>query len=164
MTANTDRIEKRVHLRAPRERVWRAISNAEEFGTWFGVEFDAPFAAGSKVSGRIVPTKIDAEVAKVQEPYSGMPCDIVVERIEPMSLFSFRWHPYAIEPGADYSLEPTTLVEFRLENASGGTLLTISESGFDGIPLARRAEAFESNAEGWAMQATLIGKYLAKAA
>jgi uncharacterized protein YndB with AHSA1/START domain len=164
MNANTDRIEKRVHLRAPRERVWRAISNADEFGTWFGVEFDAPFAAGAKITGRIVPTKVDAEVAKMQEPHSGMNCDITVERIEPMSLFSFRWHPYAIEPGADYSSEPTTLVEFRLEEAADGTLLTISESGFDRIPLARRAEAFASNDEGWTIQTTLIGKYLAQVA
>jgi uncharacterized protein YndB with AHSA1/START domain len=164
MSPNSDRIEKKVHLRAPRERVWRAISNAEEFGAWFGVEFDAPFAAGARITGRIVPTKVDAKVAKMQEPHTGAGCDITVERIEPMSLFSFRWHPYAIEPGADYSREPTTLVEFKLEKAANGTLLTITESGFDGIPLARRAEAFASNEQGWAIQVTLIEKYLAQAA
>ncbi|MEX2124690.1 MAG: SRPBCC family protein [Woeseia sp.] len=160
MNSETDRIEKSILLRAPQKRVWQAISNAKEFGHWFGVEFDGPFVAGAHITGRIVPTKVDAEVAKMQEPYSGMACDVTVERIEPVNLLSFRWHPYAIEAGADSTKEPTTLVTFELEAVSHGTMLTITESGFDRIPLARRAEAFKSNEEGWSMQAALIEKYL----
>ena len=163
MTSETDRIEKKILLRAPLERVWQAISDAQQFGTWFGVEFDEPFTPGASVTGRIVPTEVDAEVAKMQAPHTGMACDITVERIEPMKLFSFRWHPYAVEPGGDDAKEPTTLVTFRLAAGPDGTLLTITESGFDRIPLARRAEAFASNEQGWAIQTTLIEKYLARA-
>jgi uncharacterized protein YndB with AHSA1/START domain len=160
MTSNTDRIEKTAVLRASQERVWQAITDARQFGTWFGVEFDAPFAPGAHIPGRIVPTKVDTEVAKMQEPWAGIACDITVERIEPMRLFSFRWQPGAPEPGGEASNDPTTLVEFRLANHPEGTLLTITESGFDAIPLARRAAAFKGNEEGWRIQATLIGKYL----
>src|SRR4051812_35928282 len=101
MPGSTDRIEKTVLLRAPLHRVWRAISDPKEFGAWFGVEFDGPFVAGARVTGRITPTKADAEVAKAQTPYAGMKFDFTVDRIEPMRLFSFRWHPFAIEPGVD---------------------------------------------------------------
>jgi uncharacterized protein YndB with AHSA1/START domain len=158
---NTDRIEKRILLRAPRERVWRAISDARQFGLWFGVAFDGPFVAGARLTGRIVPTTVDAEVAKLQEPHAGTRFEIAVDRIEPMRRFSFRWHPYAVESGVDYSQEPMTLVLFELEEAEGGTLLTISESGFDRIPLARRAKAFSANDGGWTKQTELIEKYLA---
>lgn len=161
---DTDRIEKQAVLRAPRERVWQAISDANEFGTWFGIEFEAPFSRGSTVPARIVPTKVDAEVAKSQEPHAGTPFEIRIERIEPEWLFSFRWHPYEPETGADFDSAPSTLVEFMLEDHPDGTLLTITESGFDRIPLAKRAEAFASNEQGWTIQATLIGKYLARAA
>jgi uncharacterized protein YndB with AHSA1/START domain len=160
--STTDRIEKKVVLRATRERVWRAISDAKQFGVWFGVEFDGPFVAGAALTGKIVPTQVDAEVAKAQEPHRGTPFECRIERIEPMSHFSFRWHPYAIERSADYSNEPTTLVAFDLEETEGGTLLCITESGFDQIPLARRAEAFTSNDAGWTAQAELIAKYLAR--
>jgi hypothetical protein len=110
--------------------------------------------------GKIVPTTVDAEVAKVQERYAGMTFEFQVDRIEPMRLFSFRWHPFAIDPNVDYSKEPMTLVTFELAEVSAGTLLTITESGFDRIPLARRAKAFEANEEGWAAQIRLIEKYL----
>jgi len=163
MPSATDRIEKTVLLRAPPERVWRAISDPREFGTWFGVEFDGPFVAGARVTGRIVPTKVDAQVAKAQEPHAGAKFECTIDRVEPMRLFSFRWHPYGVEQGVDYSKEPTTLVTFALEEAAGGTKLTITETGFDQIPLERRAKAFSANAEGWAMQAKLIEKYLAGA-
>ena len=163
MVSDTDRIEKQILLRAPLERVWDAISDATQFGAWFGAEFDQQFAPGTSISGRIVATKVDAEVARMQEPHTGISCDITVDRIEPMKLLSFRWHPYAIEPGGDYSKEPTTLVTFELEEVRGGTRLTITESGFDRVPLARRAEAFASNEQGWAIQTTLIEKYLAQA-
>jgi uncharacterized protein YndB with AHSA1/START domain len=132
--STTDRIEKKVLLRAPRDRVWSAISDARQFGTWFGVEFDGPFAAGAAMRGRITPTQVDPEVAKMQEPHTGKAFDITVDRIEPPKLFSFRWQ------------------------------LTITESGFDKIPLERRAKAFAANEGGWTHQAELIAKYLAGAA
>jgi uncharacterized protein YndB with AHSA1/START domain len=162
MATDTDRIEKQILLRAPLERVWKAISDARQFGTWFGVEFDEQFAPGASMGGRIVPTKVDQEVAKMQEAYSGTAFDITLERIEPMSLFSFRWHPYAVEPDTDYSKEPTTLVTFVLQKVADGVLLTITESGYDQVPLERRAEAFKANEQGWAIQTTLIEKYLAR--
>jgi uncharacterized protein YndB with AHSA1/START domain len=162
--ATTDRIEKKVLLSAPRARAWKALTDAEEFGIWFGVKFEGPFTAGKPQRGVIVPTKVDAEVAAAQKPYAGMPFEITVDRIEPERLFSFRWHPFAVEPGVDYSQEPTTLIVFTLEDAPNGVLLTVTESGFDRIPLARRAKAFTANEGGWTMVMTLIEKYLAKTA
>jgi len=159
---STDRIEKKILLRAPRERVWRAISDANEFGSWFGVAFDGPFAEGARLTGRITPTTVDAEVARMQEPYAGKAFEWTVEQIEPMRRITFRWHPYAVEEGVDYSKEPTTLIEFELADAPGGILLSIRESGFDRIPLARRAKAYKANEGGWEMQTRLIEKYLAK--
>lgn len=161
MSRNTpDRIEKRMLLHASRERVWRAISEAKQFGSWFGVELDGEFVAGTRLSGRIAPTKVDPAVAKLQQPYVGFPFEFHIDRIEPLSLFSFRWHPSAVDRNADCSSEPMTLVEFRLEEAAQGTLLTITESGFDRIPLERRAKAFTSNEGGWTHQLKLIEKYL----
>jgi uncharacterized protein YndB with AHSA1/START domain len=164
METNTDRIEKKVLLRAPLERVWRAVSDARQFGAWFGVAFDAPFAPGARMIGTIVPTKADEEVAKLQKPYEGRTFEITVDRIEPRRLFSFRWHPFAVDPAVDYSSEPTTLVVFELDEVAGGTSLTITESGFDRIPLARRAQAFTANEGGWTHQAKLIEKYLSHVA
>jgi uncharacterized protein YndB with AHSA1/START domain len=164
MSSSSDRIEKMVLLKAPCDRVWHAISDSRQFGTWFGVEFDGPFVAGAHLTGRIVPTKVDAEIARAQAPHAGTPFDITVDRIEPMRLFSFRWHPFAVDPGVNYSDEATTLVTFRLDEVPGGTRLTITESGFDRIPLERRAQAFTSNEQGWAAQAMLIEKYLAAGA
>jgi uncharacterized protein YndB with AHSA1/START domain len=112
--------------------------------------------------GVIVPTTVDAEVAKAQKEYEGLPFEIVIEQIEPERLFSFRWHPFAVERGVDYSAEPMTLVAFALEEVADGVMLTVTESGFDRIPLARRAKAFTANEEGWGMVVTLIGKYLAR--
>jgi uncharacterized protein YndB with AHSA1/START domain len=160
--AVSDRIEKRITLNAPRTRVWKAIADAEQFGSWFGVKFDGPFQVGKPLRGVMVGTKVDPEVAKAQQRYAGKPFDIVVERIEPERLFSFRWHPYAVEPGVDYSKEPTTLIEFTLEEKDNGVLLTITESGFDRIPLERRAKAFSANEEGWTKVITLVEKYLAQ--
>ena len=162
MVSNTDRIEKRIILRAPIARVWSAISDARQFGTWFGVEFEGPFVVGKRISGKIVPTKVDDEVARMQEPFTGMACDIIVQRIEPTRLFSFKWHPNAVEPGVDFEKEAMTLVTFELEEVAGATRLTITESGFDAVPLERRAEAFTQNSEGWAAQTKLIEKYLAR--
>jgi uncharacterized protein YndB with AHSA1/START domain len=164
MASNTDRIEKKVLLRAPRERVWRAISDSKQFGSWFGVAFDEPFVAGKPITGKMFTTTVDAEVAKRQEPYIGFAFEFEVDRVEPMRLFSFRWHPFAMDKGVDYSKEPSTLVVFELDEASGGTMLTVTESGFDRIPLERRAKAFAANEGGWAAQMKLIEKYLAAAA
>jgi len=164
MAANTDRIEKKVMLRAPHERVWRAISESKQFGTWFGVEFDGPFVAGTRLIGKLVPTTVDAQAAERQKPYKGLAFEFSIDRVEPMRVFSFRWHPYAVEPGVDYATEPTTLVVFELEEVSGGTMLTVTESGFDRIPLERRAKAFANNEQGWEAQTKLIEKYLALAA
>jgi uncharacterized protein YndB with AHSA1/START domain len=159
----TDRIEKTIVLKAPLDRVWHAISDSKAFGAWFGVAFEGPFVEGNRLKGRIVPTTVDPEIAKAQKPHEGFAFEISVERLEPMRLFSFRWHPYAIDPGVDYSAEPTTLVTFELEAVSGGVRLNITESGYDRIPLARRAEAFKANEGGWEIQARLIAKYLAAA-
>ena len=156
----TDRIEKQIVLHAPLERVWSAISDAEQFGKWFGVAFDGPFVAGARLTGKIVPTTVDPEVAKLQQPHEGKAFEFWVVRIEPMRRISFRWHPFAVEPDVDYSKEPTTLILFELQTVAAGTQLNISESGFDQIPLARRAKAFVANDGGWAHQAVLIKKYL----
>jgi uncharacterized protein YndB with AHSA1/START domain len=158
---NTDRIEKKILLHATRARVWQAISDSRQFGAWFGVAFDGPFIEGARLSGTIVPTSVDAEVARLQTPYAGKAFEFLVDRVEPMRRASFRWHPFAVEPGVDYSTEPTTLIVFELQEVSGGILLTISETGFDHIPLARRAKAFAANDGGWTMQTKLIEKYLA---
>ena len=104
-----DRIEKKIFLRAPRERVWRALTDSREFGTWFGVKFESPFTPGAAVRGVIVGTSVDPEVEKHQKPHEGKPFEITIDRMEPQSLFSFRWHPNAVDPKMDYSAEPTTL-------------------------------------------------------
>lgn len=158
---STDRIEKEVVLRAPLERVWRAISDAEEFGRWFGVRFDGPFVPGAPVTGVITPTTVDDEVARAQERYAGKADTWQIVAVEPKRRLAFRWHPYAVESGTDYSQEPTTLVEFTLDETAEGVLLRIVESGFDSIPVEHRASAFEANSEGWAAQTELVRKYLA---
>jgi uncharacterized protein YndB with AHSA1/START domain len=158
----TDRIEKKILLRAPRAKIWRAISDSAEFGSWFGMRFDEPFRPGPTMRGVIVPTSVNAEVAKAQKPYEGWPVEIRIEKMEPERLFSFQWHPYAIERGVDYSAEPTTLIVFQLEDVPDGVRLTVTESGFDRIPLARRARAFQANEQGWGMVVKLIEDYLGK--
>jgi uncharacterized protein YndB with AHSA1/START domain len=162
MNANTDRIEKQVLLNVPRERMWRALADAEQFGRWFGVRFDAPFAEGGTVTGRITPTEVDAEVAAMQKPHEGKPFEWVVGRIEPMQRITFRWHPFAVDEGADYASEPMTRIVFELHDAPDGILLTVTESGFDALPPARREKAFAANYDGWAHQMTLIAKYLVR--
>ncbi|KWX20417.1 vanillate O-demethylase oxidoreductase VanB [Mycolicibacterium wolinskyi] len=158
---STDRIEKEVLLRAPLDRVWRAISDADEFGRWFGVRFDGPFVAGTSVTGVITPTEMDEEVAAMQEPYTGQADTWQIVAVEAPHRLAFRWHPYAVDQDSDYSAEPTTLVEFSLSEAADGVLLRIVESGFDAIPAERRASAFEANSDGWAHQTELVRKYLA---
>lgn len=158
---SSDRIEKQVVLKAPLERVWRAISDADEFGQWFGVRFDGPFVAGAALTGVMTPTAVDEDAAKAQEPYAGTADTWWIVAVEPPRRLAFRWHPYGIEDGVDYANEPTTLVEFTLEEAADGVLLRIVESGFDALPVERRASAFEGDSEGWAAQTELVRKYLA---
>jgi uncharacterized protein YndB with AHSA1/START domain len=145
----TDAIEKKIVLRAPVPRVWRALTDSEEFGAWFGLRFHGPFVPGADLTGRLtVPG------------YEHLPILIKVERIEPQRIFSFRWHPYAIDPKVDYSSEPMTLIEFELREVDGGTELKVTESGFDQIPLARRAEAFRMNDGGWSQQIKNIERHV----
>jgi uncharacterized protein YndB with AHSA1/START domain len=150
MPSSTDQIVKEIHIAAPPSRVWSAIADSARFGAWFGVAFEGPFVPGEHLRG------------KITEPpdYAGMDCDITVDRIEPETLFSFRWHPYAIDPGADYRTEPTTLIEFTLSSTKDGTLLRVVESGFDNVPLDRRAQAFAGNEEGWAIQVENVRRYV----
>ena len=147
---NTDRIEKTTVLRAPRSTVWRALTTAGEFGTWFGARMSGTFAPGARVSGRIT-----------TPGYDHLTIELVIERVEPERVFSYRWHPFAIDPNADYSTEPMTLCEFTLEDVPEGTRLTVIESGFDRIPAERREVAFRMNDGGWAAQLTNIDRYLA---
>jgi len=129
-----DRIEKKIVLRAPRSRVWRALTDAREFSEWFRVTLRGQFEPGKEISGQVT-----------YPGYEHLTMTARVERMEPDSLFSFRWHPAAIDPKVDYSAEPTTLVEFRLEDAPGGTLLAVTESGFQALPAARQGFAHEAN-------------------
>ena len=145
----TDRIEKRVVLRAPRARVWRALADSKEFGTWFRVKLDGPFAEGATVRGKIT-----------HPGYEHVTMEMRVERIEPETYFAYRWHPYAVDAATDYSQEPMTLVEFRLDETPEGTILSIVESGFDRVPLARRDEAFRMNDSGWTGQAQNIQRHV----
>jgi len=156
---SSDRIEKKVLLHAPLKRVWSALAGSTEFGSWFGMKFEGPFVPGALMRGVIVPTKVNAEVAKAQQKYEGTPVEITVEKMEPERLFSFRWHPYAVEQGVDYSKEPTTLIVFVLEERKDGVMLTVTESGFDQIPLTRRVKAFTANEEGWGMVLKLLEEY-----
>ena len=157
---NMDRIEKKMLLRAPLARVWRAISDSGEFGTWFGMRLDGAFRPGAALRGIIVGTTVNPEIARAQKTYEGKAIEITVERVEPQRLLSFRWHPHAVDATVDYSAEPTTLVEFVIEATPDGVMLTVTESGFDRIPLARRASAFTANEQGWGLVITLIRDYL----
>jgi len=146
-----DRIEKKIVLRAPRSRVWRALTDAGEFNQWFKVALAGEFRAGQRIAGPIT-----------YPGYEYLTMEAWVERMEPESLFSFRWHPFAIERGVDYSKEPTTLVEFRLEEVPEGTLLTVSETGFQQLPAARRSPAHEANSGGWETQLQNLERHVAQ--
>lgn len=147
-------------LPASRERVWQAISDSRRFGTWFGAAFDGPFVAGQAATGQIVPTKVDPDVARLQEPYAGTRLEIVIAAIIPLHTFAFRWHPFALGPAEDYVDEPTTLVSFDVAEAGADIQLTVTETGFDDLPPARRDAAFAANNGGWAHQVRLIERYL----
>ena len=146
---NTDRIEKTIDLKAPPERVWRALTDYKEFSAWFRVNLEGPFVPGQFTRGRIT-----------YPGYEHLVMEVVVVKMEPERLFSFHWHPYPIDPKVDYSKEPPTLVEFTLEKTATGTLLKVTESGFDVIPAARRDEAFRMNSGGWTDQMKNINSYV----
>ncbi len=152
-TADTDRIEKKILVRAPRSRVWRALTDAQEFGKWFGLQLNGTFGPGARVPGKVT-----------HKGYEHVTFEIAVERMEPERLFSWRWHPCPVDPAVDYSAEPTTLVVFEIEEVPDGTMLTVVESGFDQLPPARRAEAYRENEQGWAMQMESIDRYVRTAA
>lgn len=146
----TDRIEKSIELKAPASRVWRALTDYREFGQWFRVELDGPFAPGQVSRGHIT-----------YPGYEHLKWEATIQKMEHERLFSFTWHPYAVEPTVDYSLEPQTLVEFILEKAANGTLLRVVESGFDKLPAGRRRlEAFRMNEGGWTAQIKNIERHV----
>ena len=152
MNTSTDRIERRVVIKGTVARVWRALSDAAEFGNWFGVDFKGKaFAPGEKVQGKIT-----------YPGYEHLTMEILIERVISERLLSFRWHPAAIDPTFDYSQEPTTLVVFELEEVDGGTMLSVAESGLDKIPLHRRAEVYRLNSSGWDAQMENIKKHVAE--
>ena len=144
-----NRIEKRIELKAPVSRVWRALTDHREFGEWFRVKLDGPFVPGQISRGQIT-----------YPGYEHVKWEAVVQKMEPERLFSFTWHPYAVDPQTDYSKETPTLVEFRLEKTTSGTLLLLTESGFDKIPADRRPEAFRMNDGGWTEQMKNIERYV----
>jgi uncharacterized protein YndB with AHSA1/START domain len=145
----TDRIEKTIELKAPVSRVWRALTDHREFGSWFRVRMDGPFEPGRTVRGQIT-----------HPGYEHLKWEAVVQKMEPERLFSFTWHPYAIDPNQDYSSEVPTLVEFILEKTATGTLLRVVESGFDKLPDKRRLEAFRMNETGWSEQMKNIARHV----
>ncbi|MDA8016357.1 MAG: SRPBCC family protein [Thermoanaerobaculia bacterium] len=158
----TDRIEKKTLLRAPLDRVWQAIADSSQFGEWFCLRADGPFVAGEKLRCTIVPTDDDSELAGEHNEYAGVEFDVWVEEILPKRRLSFRWIPYSVDEDADPENELTTLVTFELEEQADGVLLTITESGFDQIPVERRAKAFSANDEGWTHQIHNIEIYVAR--
>jgi len=150
MSSATDRIERKVVLKATRARVWQALTNIEEFNSWFRVKVSGKqFQSGQKYSGQVA-----------YPGYEHVVFEVTIEKAEPQRLLSWRWHPAAIDPKVDYSSEPTTLVEFQLQDAVGGTLLTVVESGIDQIPVARRLDVFRMNSEGWDAQLQNIEKHV----
>ena len=148
---DTNTIAKEITLRAPRERVWRALTDAQEFGAWFGMTLDGSFKEGQAIKGRMSNPK-----------YAHIDVEFVVQAIAPRELFSYRWHPYAIAQNVDFSKEQKTLVEFHLSDAPEGTMLRVIESGFDHVPAGRRAEAFLMNGKGWTAQVENIRRYVEK--
>jgi uncharacterized protein YndB with AHSA1/START domain len=148
---DNDRIHKQIHLKAPRSRVWRALTDHREFSAWFGVNLESPFVAGQATSGQIT-----------NPGYEQIRMEVTVQKLEPESYFSYTWHPYAIEPGVDYSKETPTLVEFTLEDKDGETLLTITESGFAKLPPHRRDEAFRMDDKGWSVQLKDIEEHVTR--
>jgi uncharacterized protein YndB with AHSA1/START domain len=153
MNTSTDRIERKVLIKATRARVWSAVADAAEFGSWFGVDFKGKtFVAGKSVQGKIT-----------YPGYEHLTMEVLIDQVVPERLLSWRWHPAAIDPAVDYSQEPTTLVVFELEEVEGGVMLSVVESGLDKIPLERRATVLRMNSSGWDAQMENVKKHVAKA-
>lgn len=150
-TRDTDRIEKQVVLRVPPARVWQALANAREFGSWFGVELEGEFVPGARLRGRVT-----------TPGYEHMTMELEVERMEPERLLAWRWHPSAPQ-GLDVAAEPPTLVVFELEPVAEGTRLSVTESGFDALPPDRRAAAYRDNEQGWEIQMQAVARHVGQA-
>ena len=148
--SSTNEIRKRLHLKAPPSRVWQAIVDSDQFGTWFHVRLETPFVVGQPTSGQIT-----------YPGWEHVRFTLVTEAIEPETRFAYLWHPYAVDMNTDYSAEPMTRVEFLLQPQDGGTLVTVVESGFDRLPPERLAEAFRMNERGWAEQLDNIRGHVA---
>ncbi|MBL0180661.1 MAG: SRPBCC family protein [Gemmatimonadetes bacterium] len=142
-------MEKAPRRCCPRARVWRALSDATEFGTWFGITLDGPFVPGTTVHGNLRMAGLEHVTLEMR-----------IERVEPEGYFSYQWHPGAIDPKVDYTTEPMTLVEFLLKETATGTAITIIESGFDQLPATRRVEAFRMNTGGWNGQSKKLAGYV----
>lgn len=151
MNTSTDRIEREIVIKAPVKRVWHAITDSTEFGEWFRVKLTRPFVAGERIKGPVL-----------HKGYEHITWDVTIEQMVPEKRFSWRWRPHAIDPNKDYSKEPTTLVVFELSEVPGGTLLKVTESGFDRVPIERRETAYRGNSEGWTIQVGNIERYVSQ--
>jgi uncharacterized protein YndB with AHSA1/START domain len=151
MSNDTNSLSRSITIKAPRSRVWQALTDSKQFGQWFGVTMETPFHAGKPAYGII------------DNPnFKGMKMELAIDRVEPESFFSWRWHPYAVDPKVDYSKETPTLVTFELSEKAGVTTVVITESGFDKIPKHRQPDAFRMNGDGWSIQAERIRDYVEK--
>jgi uncharacterized protein YndB with AHSA1/START domain len=148
--SSTDRVERSIHIKAPRNKVWHSLTNAEEYGKWFGAKLTGKrFEPGQRVQGPIT-----------IQGYEHVVFDVVIDRVEPETLMSYRWHPHAVDASVDYSKEERTLVTFTLKDTPDGTLLTVTETGFDKVPPARRMEAFRGVSNGWPHQLDNIARHV----
>ncbi len=146
-----NQIQKRLELSAPVSRVWQALTDSHQFGQWFQVKLEGPFVPGRSVGGQLT-----------FPGYQHLRMEVTVKTMEPTSYFSYTWHPYAVDPKTDYSQETPTLVEFKLTEIPGGTLLVVTESGFENLPPERYADAFRMNTRGWEQQLGSIATYVSK--
>jgi uncharacterized protein YndB with AHSA1/START domain len=147
----TDRIEKQILLRAPRTRVWQALTTVSEFNEWFGVKLTGTFTPGARLRGQVT-----------HKGYEHLTMEVTIDKVEPERLLAWRWHPGATEPTKDYSAEPATLVVFELEEVDGGTMLSVVESGFDRLPATRREQAYRDNEGGWTQQMESIKRHVSQ--
>ena len=160
LSESTDEIRLAAHLDAEFERAWQIFADATEFGRWFGMALTGPFINGQDSRGSLVPTEANSEVAAQQRPFAGRPVHLLDVEIVVNQSVSFGWHPFALDPGIDYSGEPPTRVQFHLTARDKGVDLIVSETGFDALPQGRRDEAFRAHQGGWRMQIDLIQAWL----
>ncbi len=148
-SVTTNQIRKQIDLNAPLDRVWNALTDYKEFGTWFGAKLESPFVEGEPTLGQ-----------NLHPGYEHVSFRIVIKDIKPQTLFSYYWHPYSVDTNVDYSHETPTLVEFTLEPLDNGTRLVVLESGFDNVPASRRDEAFRMHEKGWSAQLVNIERHV----